>query len=95
MTTQIPPAAEAADAGRYTDRPLGGVDPLAAGPQIAHVLRRAHETAMTLNAPDEARAILHVARSFADELAATSPEFDRLCFITAATGLGGQVRRSA
>jgi len=90
MTSQSPPAAEAAGAGRLTDHPLGRVDPVAAGALIAHVLRRAHETAMTLNAPDEARAILHVARSFADELATTNPDFDRLCFITAATGLGGQ-----
>jgi hypothetical protein len=95
MTTQSPSAAEAADAGRLTEHPLGRVDPLAAGPLIAHVLRRAHETAMTLNAPDEARAILHVARSFADELATTNPEFDRLCFIRAATGLGGEGRHAA
>ncbi len=54
---------------------------------IAHVLRRAHDTAETLNSPDEARAILHVARSFADELASTNPGFDQTCFIKAATGL--------
>jgi hypothetical protein len=33
------------------------------------------------NAPDEARAILHVAHSFADELATLDPRFDRLQFI--------------
>jgi len=54
---------------------------------IAHVLRRAHDTAETLNSPDEARAILHVARSFADELASANPGFDQTCFIRAATGL--------
>ena len=32
-------------------------------------------------APSEARAILHVAHSFADELAALDPRFDRLQFI--------------
>ena len=33
------------------------------------------------NAPDEARAVLHVAHSFADELATLDPRFDRLQFI--------------
>jgi hypothetical protein len=47
---------------------------------IAHVLSGAH---LTAEAPDEARAILHVARSFADELAAMDPEFDRVEFIEA------------
>jgi hypothetical protein len=48
---------------------------------IAHVLCSAHWTAE----PNEARAILHVAREFADELAAADPEFDRLEFIEATT----------
>ena len=34
-----------------------------------------------LGEPNEARAILHVAHSFADELAALDPRFDRLQFI--------------
>ena len=34
-----------------------------------------------LGAPNEARAILHVAHSFADELATLDPRFDRLQFI--------------
>jgi hypothetical protein len=38
-----------------------------------------------LDTPIEARAILHVAHSFADELATTNPRFDRLRFIRAAT----------
>jgi hypothetical protein len=44
---------------------------------IARVLRQAHRT----TAPDEARAVLHVAHSFADELATLDPRFDRLQFI--------------
>ena len=50
---------------------------------IAYVLRRAHQMAHVDNEPHETRAILHVARSFADELAATNPDFDRLGFIRA------------
>jgi hypothetical protein len=52
---------------------------------IAHVLCRVHRTAMALDEPSEARAILHVAQSFADELAETDPGFDRLRFIKSAT----------
>jgi hypothetical protein len=48
---------------------------------IARVLSGAHQMAEALNAPDEARAILHVAHSFADELAMIDPRFDRLQFI--------------
>ena len=88
MATESPPAADAAKPGRLADHAFAREDALAAAALIAHVLRRTHETAMTLNSPDEARAILHVARSFADELATMSPGFDRLCFINAATGLG-------
>lgn len=63
------------------------MDPVPADQLIAHVLRRAHDSAETLHSPDEARAILHVARSFADELASANPRFDQTCFIKAATGL--------
>jgi hypothetical protein len=52
---------------------------------IARVLRRAHGTMEARNAPDEARAVLHVAHLFADELAALDPRFDRLQFIKDAT----------
>jgi hypothetical protein len=52
---------------------------------IARVLRRAHGTMEARNAPDEARAILSVAHSFADELATLDPRFDRLQFIKDAT----------
>jgi hypothetical protein len=48
---------------------------------IARVLSRAHRMMEDLNAPNEARAILHVAHSFADELATLDPRFDRLQFI--------------
>jgi hypothetical protein len=51
---------------------------------IAQVLRRAHRKAVANNAPDEARALLHVAHSFADALEA-NPRFDRLRFIGAST----------
>ena len=60
-------------------------DPVPVEQLIAHVLRRAHRMAETLSAPNEARAILHVAQSFADDLAIADPNFDRLRFIQAAT----------
>jgi hypothetical protein len=51
------------------------------GELIAGVLRRAHGTMEALDSPAEARAVLHVAQSFADELAMLDPRFDRLQFI--------------
>jgi hypothetical protein len=48
---------------------------------IARVLSRAHQTMEAHNAPDEARVVLHVAHSFAEELATLDPRFDRLQFI--------------
>jgi hypothetical protein len=60
-------------------------DPEAVDRLIARVLRRAHRSSETLNAPDEARAILHVAQSFADELTVANPRFDRLRFINDVT----------
>jgi hypothetical protein len=59
---------------------------LEAGPEtvdqlIARVLGRAHRTMEAHDAPNEARAILQVAHSFADELASLDPRFDRLEFI--------------
>jgi hypothetical protein len=48
---------------------------------IARVLNRAHRTMEAYNSPGEARAVLHVAHSFADELATLDPRFDRLQFI--------------
>ena len=52
---------------------------------VARVLRTAHQTAAACDEPSEERAILHVARLFADELTAGDPGFDRLGFVTAAT----------
>lgn len=87
MSTQSPATADASNAARFNDGPFEHMDPAVAGALIAYVLRRAHETALNMS-PDEARAILHVAWSFADELAMKNPEFDRLGFIKASTGLG-------
>jgi hypothetical protein len=56
-------------------------DPEAVDQLIVRVLSRAHRRMEALNSPDEARAILHVAESFADELATLDPRFDRLQFI--------------
>jgi hypothetical protein len=52
---------------------------------IVRVLSRAHRQMEARNAPDEARAVLHVAHSFADELATLDPRFDRMRFIRDAT----------
>jgi hypothetical protein len=52
---------------------------------IAHVLGRAHRKAVANDAPNEARAILHVAHAFADALAEIDPLFDRSRFIEAST----------
>jgi hypothetical protein len=59
-------------------------DPAAVELWIANVLGRAHRTAEELGAPDEARAILNVAYSFADALAIADPQFDRMRFMQAA-----------
>ena len=56
-------------------------DPEAVDQMIARVLSRAHRTMEALDAPNEARAILHVAHSFADELGPLDPRFDRLQFL--------------
>jgi hypothetical protein len=56
-------------------------DPETLDQLIARVLRRAHRTMEAVDAPAEARAVLHVAQSFADELATLDPGFDRLQFI--------------
>jgi hypothetical protein len=72
------------------------MSPVQVGPEavdqfVARVLRRAHETAEARDAPSEARAILHVARLFADELTAGDPGFDRAGFVTAVTTLGARL----
>jgi hypothetical protein len=50
---------------------------------IARVLRRAHHAALAVGEPDQARAILTVAQSFADELARADARLDRLAFVAA------------
>jgi hypothetical protein len=84
-TASVPTADSGDVRGRFMKDALFHGDPAGVEQWIARVLGRAHRTAETLNAPSEARAILHVAESFADELATTNPRFDRLRFITAAT----------
>ncbi|MGZ4186897.1 MAG: hypothetical protein ACXVUE_22830 [Solirubrobacteraceae bacterium] len=70
-----------------TNRAADRQDPLGIVRFIARVLEHAHTTAMTRNNPDEARAIFHVALSFAEELETSTPEFDRMRFLDAATGV--------
>jgi hypothetical protein len=50
---------------------------------IARVLRRAHLAGLAVGEPGEARAILTVAQSFADELARADARLDRLAFVAA------------
>ena len=52
---------------------------------IADVLRRAHQTAEAVDGPAEARAILHVAQLFAEELAQSDSHFDGPRFVAAIT----------
>jgi len=87
MAIQNARADDAAAQRRLTGQASGRSEPAPVEQLISRVLRRAHDAAETLNAHDEARAILHVARLFADELATRTPAFDRLHFIEAATGL--------
>jgi hypothetical protein len=49
--------------------------------KICEVLGRGHRAAVAANEPGEARAILHVAHAFANELAAAREDFDRSEFI--------------
>ena len=53
--------------------------------KISEVLGRGHRTAMEANELGEARAILHVAHSFANELAAARADFYRSRFIRGIT----------
>ena len=63
------------------NEPLVTRDPGAVDQLIVRVLSEAHRTMEAFGAPNEARAILNVAHSFADELTALDPRFDRLRFI--------------
>jgi predicted nucleic acid-binding protein len=57
------------------------MDPEAVDQLIARVLGGAHRKMEAIDAPNDARAILHIAHSFADELATLDPRFDRVQFI--------------
>jgi acyl transferase domain-containing protein len=72
--------------GQYTNDASLEREPETVDQLIARVLRRAHRTAAAVDAPNEERAILQLAHSFADELATANPRFDRLRFIRTATG---------
>ena len=71
-------------ARRITKELLVTDEPMAVDELVARVLGRAHHAACANAAPDEARMILRLAHLFADELAKTTPRFDRLRFIEAA-----------
>lgn len=87
MSATHPPA-PSADLGQVPARLMGHAplhdDPAAVEQFIARVLGQAHRT-VARSAPDEARAILHIAEAFAVELASRNPRFDRLWFMEAAT----------
>ena len=85
MGPSTPPAPIGEVVGRCMNYALLEGDPEAVEQLIAHVLGRAHRMAKVLNEPNEARAILYVAHSFAEELAAQNPRFDRQQFIRNAT----------
>jgi hypothetical protein len=67
--------------GRYSNDSPAETQREAVGQLIARVLRQAHREAEAVNELSEARGILHVAQSFADELADADPGFDRTRFI--------------
>jgi hypothetical protein len=95
MNPSVSPADGGEVAGRRMDDALVERDWETVDQLIARVLRGAHQTAHAVNAPDEARAILHLAHSFAYELASTNPRFDRQRFIRVATedGVGEPLQR--
>jgi hypothetical protein len=68
------------DATTFSATLIAG-DPPAVEQLIARVLGRAHQMAEDSDDPDGARLVLHVAHSFADELAVAHPDFDRRRFI--------------
>jgi hypothetical protein len=49
--------------------------------KIVEVLGRGHRAAVAAHEPGEARAILHVAHEFANELAGARSDFDRARFM--------------
>ena len=68
-----------------TATPPAGVDLEVVEAFLARVLCREHDAALAVDATSEARMILRLAHSFADELDAVKPGFDRVAFIHAAT----------
>ena len=56
--------------------------------KVSEVLGRAHRKAMAADELGEARAVLHVAHEFANELAAARADFDRGRFIREITADG-------
>ena len=85
MITSLVGSEDRSVVGRYIDHALVKGDAEAVDRFVARVLRRAHQSAEARNAPNEARAILDVAQTFADELIASNPGFDRFGFVEAAT----------
>jgi hypothetical protein len=85
MSTSTPVTYNGEVVSRNMDDALVEQDTAAVEQLIVRVLWHAHRHAEDLHAPNDARAILGVAQSFADELATTNPRFDRLRFIEAAT----------
>ena len=81
MNPPAPPAPSSDVGGRPMTATSLERDPEAVDQLIARVLSRAHRTMEAVNALNEARAILHVVYSFADELPTLGPRFDRLQFI--------------
>jgi hypothetical protein len=49
--------------------------------KIGEVLGRGHRAAVAAHEPNEARAILHMAHEFANELEAARDDFDRVRFM--------------
>jgi hypothetical protein len=78
-----PPAASPEVIDRSAERDLVEVGIETVERFIARVLRRAHLAALAVGEPDQARAILTVAHSFADELTRADARFDRLAFVAA------------
>ena len=70
---------------RPTATPPARVDLAVVEAFLTRVLREEHEAAEAADATREARMILRLAHSFADEFEAVKPDFDRVAFIHAAT----------
>jgi hypothetical protein len=78
-----PPIDSAEVVARSANQDLGERDIKVVEQRIAQVLGRVHQSALAAGTPGEARAILNVAQTFADELAAADSGFDRMAFLEA------------